>query len=607
MRVRGSGLRGPSGHWARGATVLGVVLALAGTSAGPVLADTTIGQTGAMIGCPSQFTGTFADLSPAYQVPAGGGTITSFSFQSGPGNAGQKLDFLLVRPAGGSNYTVVGRTGIVVLATNSALETFAANIPAQAGDLLGMWEIGISNCRRPGGSAVLELSTPDPAVGATVSLPNLALFDFNESAHLVQAADLSLAKSAAPSSVQHNQNVAYALTVTNNGPDTAVAPMLVDTLPVGQVFLSSSAGCTGSSGSPVVVTCALADLPPGPSSVTVTIVARAGSVGAGLTDRASVSSVTPDSNAANNSASASVDVVASADLSLTKSSSPNPAIAGQQVTYALTAANAGPDAALAPVIVDRLPAGSTFQGASSGCTFDPGTGPAGTVTCTLADLAAGGSATVQVVVLAPAGSLVNSATVSSATADPDATNNGAAAATTVNSSCTDTRTGRLVGSIVVHAGQFLCLVDANLVGSVIVDAGGALSVINATISGGVDSSGARFVTLCGSTFGGAVIVKNTSLLVRVGDDDSGCAPDHLNGSLSVTGGHGGVEVFGNTIGGPVSITNNRGASPLADGSPEVEGNTVGGALTCSGDIPPATNDGAPNTAAGAKLGECAAL
>ncbi len=605
MRVRGSGPRGRSGHWARGATVVGAVLALAGTSAGPVLADTTIGQTGAPIGCPAASTGTFADLSPAYQVPAGGGTITSFSFQSGPGNTGQKLDFLLLRPAGGSNYTVVGQTGLVVLATSSALETFAANIPAQAGDLLGMWEIGISNCRRAGGSAVFELSTPHPAAGATVSLPNLAAFDFNESARLVQPADLALTKSS-PSSVQHNQNVTYALTVTNNGPSTAVAPTLTDTLPVGQTFLSSNAGCTGSSGSPVVVTCALADLP-AMSSDMVMIVARAGAVGTGLTDMASVLSVTPDSNLANNSASAAVDVVPSADLSLTKSSAPNPAIAGQQVTYTLTATNAGPDTALAAVIVDTLPAGSTFQGASPGCTFDPSTGPAGTVTCPVGDLAFGASATVQVVVLATAGSPVNSANVSSTTAEPNPADNTATATTTVSPSCTDTRTGRQVGSIIVHAGQFLCLVDANLIGSVIVDPGGALSVINATISGGVDTSGAQFVTLCGSTFKGAVIVKNTTLLVRVGDDGSGCAPNHLIGSLSVTGGHGGVEVFGNTIGGPVSITNNLGASPLADGSPEVEGNTVGGALTCSGNIPPATNDGAPNTAAGAKLGECAAL
>ncbi len=168
-------------------------------------------------------------------------------------------------------------------------------------------------------------------------------------------------------------------------------------------------------------------------------------------------------------------------------------------------------------------------------------------------------------------------------------------------------TRRHAGSIIVPAGKFLCLIEATQIGAMIVDPGGGLSVTNATVSGGVDASGAQFVTLCGSTFKGAVMIKSTTLLVRVGDDGSGCAPNHLIGSLSVNGGHGGVEVFGNTIGGPVSITNKRGASPLADGSPEVEGNTVGGAPTCSGNVPPASNDGAVNTAAGAKLDQCAAL
>ncbi len=61
------------------------------------------------------------------------------------------------------------------------------------------------------------------------------------------------------------------------------------------------------------------------------------------------------------------------------------------------------------------------------------------------------------------------------------------------------------------------------------------------------------------------------------------------------------------IAGSASINESHGASPVADGSPEVEGNQVAGALACSGTTRPATNDGVPNTAAGAKTGECASL
>ena len=419
------------------------------------------------------------------------------------------------------------------------------------------------------------------------------------------SADVALTKSAASMTVQHNQNVTYTLIATNNGPDTAAAPTVTDTLPAGQTFVASgsSSGCAAVG---QTVTCTQnADLTNG-SMVTFTVVARAGTVGPGQVDSATVSSTTADPNTANNTATARVDVVASADLSVSKSSSPNPAIAGQQVTYTLTVGNAGPDKAVNAVVVDRLPAGTTFQGASPGCTPSGGP-PATTVTCRLGDLAPGATLTRQIVVLAGAGSPVNSAAVSSDTADPTAGNNTATTTTTVGSSCTVTRSGSIAGSIVVPAGQFLCLVNASVAGAVIVDPGGALSVTSSTIGGGIDSNGARFVTICGSTVKGSVIIKNTTLMVRVGDDGGNCAPNQLYSSLLVSGNLGGVEVFANTIGGPVSVTNNRGASPLADVAPEVEGNHISGALACSGNIPPVTNDGVTNTAGGAKTGECAFL
>jgi hypothetical protein len=73
-----------------------------------------------------------------YVVPPGGGFITSFSFQSGPGNEGQQLDFLVLRPTGGGNYTVIGQTGLVTL-TGTTVETFPASIAVQGGDILGLW------------------------------------------------------------------------------------------------------------------------------------------------------------------------------------------------------------------------------------------------------------------------------------------------------------------------------------------------------------------------------------------------------------------------------------------------------------------------------------
>src|SRR6185295_13343758 len=102
----------------------------------------------------------------------------------------------------------------------------------------------------------------------------------------------------------------------------------------------------------------------------------------------------PDPNAGNNSASAQTQVNPSANLSLTKTDSPDPVAAGQQLTYTLTAQNAGPSTATSVQVTDTLPGGVTFVSA----TPSQGTcGQAsGTVTCSLGSLASGANATVDV-------------------------------------------------------------------------------------------------------------------------------------------------------------------------------------------------------------------
>ena len=49
-----------------------------------------------------------------------------------------------------------------------------------------------------------------------------------------------------------------------------------------------------------------------------------------------------------------------ADLSITKSATPNPVVAGQNVTYTVTVANAGPSDAAGVNVTDFLPAGVSF-------------------------------------------------------------------------------------------------------------------------------------------------------------------------------------------------------------------------------------------------------
>src|SRR5205823_926472 len=105
-----------------------------------------------------------------------------------------------------------------------------------------------------------------------------------------------------------------------------------------------------------------------------------------------------------------------ADLSITKTDSPDPILPGGTLTYTIGVHNGGPDDASAVKVVDTLPAGTTFvsaTGSNWSCTNS-----SGTVTCnrTGGNLAAGADApNITVTVTAPGsvGSIANSATVSS--------------------------------------------------------------------------------------------------------------------------------------------------------------------------------------------------
>jgi uncharacterized repeat protein (TIGR01451 family) len=112
-----------------------------------------------------------------------------------------------------------------------------------------------------------------------------------------------------------------------------------------------------------------------------------------------------------------------ADLSIVKTAlAPNP-FGGFPINYTLAVSNAGPSPASSLSVTDVLPAGTTFVSASGpGWTCN---NVAGTVTCTLPTLNSGANSSIALTVTAPAagGMISNTATVSSATTDPNPANN----------------------------------------------------------------------------------------------------------------------------------------------------------------------------------------
>lgn len=194
-----------------------------------------------------------------------------------------------------------------------------------------------------------------------------------------------------------------------------------------------------------------------------------------------------------------------ADLSVTKTDSPDPVVATSNVTYTISVSNAGPDAATDVALSDVTPAGTTFVAftvpAGWTCTT-PGVGATGTVSCTNPSVASGTSAVFTLVVNVDAGTaegtvISNTASVTSTTVDPDATDNSATATTTVGiaaeactitgTSASETLTGT-TGDDVICGFQGKDTIDG-LAGNDIVVGGNGKDVVkggdgNDTVAGG---------------------------------------------------------------------------------------------------------------------------
>jgi Domain of unknown function DUF11 len=130
-----------------------------------------------------------------------------------------------------------------------------------------------------------------------------------------------------------------------------------------------------------------------------------------------------------------------ADLAVDKVGSPDPVFAGRRLTYVITVQNIGPDTATDVNLVDALPITcsefgcrpvvrlvkvSTSQGSC-------GAEAEGNIPCTLGDIPSGGTVTVRIVVRAPqeAGTITNSAYVTTTASDPNLSNDRDAVTTMV--------------------------------------------------------------------------------------------------------------------------------------------------------------------------------
>jgi uncharacterized repeat protein (TIGR01451 family) len=253
-------------------------------------------------------------------------------------------------------------------------------------------------------------------------------------------ADLSVTNSASPNPVSAGSNITYAQTITNAGPAAATGVSLTETLPANTsaVSLTGPAGWTCSTATLTCTTTAGLALNATASFNFVVAVSATAASGSTISQTGTVASAN-DPNSLNNTATASVVVAASANLSVTNVASPVPVQAGNNITYTQVVANAGPSTATAATFTETTPTNTTFVSLtpipSGWSCILPAVGSAGTITCTNPSFATG-TVTFTVVVKVTAGTAAgtainDTALVNSTTPDPNSANNAATAADVV--------------------------------------------------------------------------------------------------------------------------------------------------------------------------------
>ncbi|BDU16637.1 SdrD B-like domain-containing protein [Lysobacter auxotrophicus] len=239
--------------------------------------------------------------------------------------------------------------------------------------------------------------------------------------------------------------VTYSVTVENASADTAAGTFVLFDLPPGTTAVSLPPFCTANATVPTRIECdmgALDGILIGGQPVTFQIQVDTGGLQPGLVEIDAAVGQAPlpdptvpldqlpptdpffaaDTNPTNNTASQSTTLIDSADLSLDKSATPNPVVAGGIVTFTIAVTNNGPSPSTNFSVQDSLPAGLVYIDGSASGTGWTFSGPNGTFAGTLP---AGQTATYtfQAEATASSGNLVNSAVVTPTTPDPDTSNN----------------------------------------------------------------------------------------------------------------------------------------------------------------------------------------
>ena len=410
----GPNAAGANGYYSSGANGGGVVIirALQATGTATITAN---GFTGANVGRDG---GGGGGAGGSVLFTTQMGTLTGLTIQARGGNGGNA--WLLQLPAGspgerhgpggggGGGYVLLSSAAASVNVsggTNGLTTTANDDYGAQPGTP-GVTQFIAGNNVLPGGD------------GASCAVADLAVTD-----------------SAPGTPVDWLGNITFTQTVVNNGPSPADSVVYITSIPAATTFQSISVPAGWTCITPAIggtgnITCTRPTLTQanGVQNFSLVVQAVVGTPSGYLVSNTnSVSSLTADSNIANNTASATNPVVfgSEADMSVTLTNNATSATtAGSNVTFTSVAKNVGATAATGATWTMAIPANMNYQsmGVPAGWTcITPAVNGTGTISCsTGGTIAPNATATFTPVLRVNAGTPAG--TVITGTANVDATN-----------------------------------------------------------------------------------------------------------------------------------------------------------------------------------------
>ncbi len=285
-------------------------------------------------------------------------------------------------------------------------------------------------------SATTTTPTPNKDGGNNTTTGKTTDDPINGDPVIGDTADVKITKTADRKSYNPGEDVTYTITITNSGPSAAKAPKVSDNVP--SQISNPRYSVDGGAMAPWTGEITLPDMPAGKITIIkITGAIKAGATGS-LANSATVATPTPNKDGKDNTVTGKTSddpingnpvIGDTADVKVTKTADKKSYNPGETITYTIAVTNSGPSGAKAPIVRDAVPQ----QVENPMFSVNSGPPASWTGATILPDMPAGQTTLIRItgrVKAGAAGSLANSAAVSTTTPNKDGKENTVTGKTT---------------------------------------------------------------------------------------------------------------------------------------------------------------------------------